>query len=186
MGLKTKQGKERGPKVSSQSGESCPFEQCWPQKGMWFSSLPRKVSKIQSNPNLFSASRHERNTQKQPQLFLVLHDMREIWVDNLSIKTFACDRIPSYAQNPCNNIIKGACTPPSSQKYNPRMYQGPIIPTSNEYQHSTQANSTLNYITLRNVEILPPKKFKKKFLLKQNKESDEIFKNISFLKLESS
>jgi hypothetical protein len=100
---------------------------------MWFTSLQRKVSKIQSNPILFSAARHERNTQKQPQLFLVHQDMREIRVDNLSIKTFASDRIPSYAQNPWNNIIKGACAPPSSQKYNPRMYQGPNIPTSKEY-----------------------------------------------------
>jgi hypothetical protein len=59
--------------------------------------------------------------------------MREIWVDNFSIKTFASDRIPSYAQNPWNNIIQGACNGCSSQKYNPRMYQGPNIPTSKEY-----------------------------------------------------
>jgi hypothetical protein len=60
--------------------------------------------------------------------------MREIRVDNLSIKTFACDPIPSYAQNPWKNIIKGVPSPPSSQKYNPRMYQGHLnIPTSKQY-----------------------------------------------------
>jgi hypothetical protein len=91
------------------------------------------VSKIQSNPNLFSASRHEEKYPKATQLFLVLQDMREIRVDNLSIKTFACDLIPSYTQNPWNNIIQGACTTCSSQKYNPRMYQVPNIPTSKEY-----------------------------------------------------
>jgi hypothetical protein len=69
MGLKTKQQKERGPMVSSQWGESCPLSSGGPKKGMWFTFLQRKVSKIQSNPNLFSASRHERNTQKQPNSF---------------------------------------------------------------------------------------------------------------------
>jgi hypothetical protein len=32
MGLKTKQGKERGPKVSSQSGESCALSSGGPKK----------------------------------------------------------------------------------------------------------------------------------------------------------
>jgi hypothetical protein len=82
--------------------------------------------------------------------------MREIGVDNLSIKTFACDRIPSYAQNPWNNIIEGACT-----TYLPKnIIQGCI-----KYS---------------------PKKFSIFFFLKENKESDEIFENISFVKLKSS